>query len=201
MWGFTIHLHLHISNMLSRLEQAITDVLNTNQTPDFDNVLAAYKLHCDKKQLQHAQVYFQIAMDKYPDATEKKQSPYAPLITSMRKDYFESSIDAAVSLFGPNALLPCPCDCGALLDVAQFREQLDIMFEPVIGKIHLRRAVIVLTTSFDECFSDQCALSESGRIKKRRRTTRKAKRSVKRDTQPAKVAFDPFGPSTSRAST
>lgn len=120
--------------MLSRIEQAIADVLTANQTPKFGNVLTAYKLHCDKKQLQHAQLYFQIAMDKYPDATEKTQSPYAPLITNIRKEYLESSIEAAVSVFGMNALLPCPCNCGTLLNMEQFREQLDIMFGPITGK-------------------------------------------------------------------
>ncbi|KAF5314906.1 hypothetical protein D9619_007513 [Psilocybe cf. subviscida] len=168
--------------MLSRLEQAIADVLTAGQTPGFDNVFAAYKLHCDKKRLQHAQLYFQIAMDKYPDATEKTQSPYAPLITNIRKEYLESSIDAAVSVFGVGALLPCPCNCGALLDMLQFREQLDIIFGPSAGHFAFPK------------------VRSAKKTNKRRRTPRKVKGDEKKDNQLPEPAFDPFGPSTSRTS-
>jgi len=131
--------------MLTKIEQAIANVLTTNRTPDYHNVLDAYVRLCHPggpasaidnpaaiADMLETGLFFERAMDKYPDVGEKvgSQAPFAKWIADFRRSQWQLEIDVATnSMHMPTDAwfrFPCPC-CGITGHIDDIRRKLGLL--------------------------------------------------------------------------
>lgn len=122
--------------MLSNLEQALVNTVNANQEPTYKNVLSVY---CSIPGVASGfadhdpAVYFHRSLDKYADAEDKRDSPYAKYIRVIRAQYWGIVIDLTEMILGKDCPLPCPCKCGTWDTSDGIRRQLGVMADEQPG--------------------------------------------------------------------
>ncbi|KJA16307.1 hypothetical protein HYPSUDRAFT_47518 [Hypholoma sublateritium FD-334 SS-4] len=115
--------------MLSNLEQALIDTIKAKRDPTYQNVLSIY---CDTPGIASGfpdhdpAVYFHHSLDKYADAEDKVDSPFAKYIRVIRAQYWGIVIDLAEVVLGTENL-PCPCKCGKWDTSDGIRRQLGVI--------------------------------------------------------------------------
>lgn len=98
--------------MLSNIEQAVANIVASEQEVVLVNVLDAYiRVAGFTHWSADAIVAFEHALDKYPDSAEKVDSVLAKLITELRQSYWYQML--GVPKGGEAHYSSCPC-CGIM---------------------------------------------------------------------------------------
>ncbi|CAA7266058.1 unnamed protein product [Cyclocybe aegerita] len=159
--------------MLSNIEQAITNVLSAEQTPNYENVLreymnlTGYVLYLDDP----CSSFFHNAIDKYIGHGEKLDSPFAHIVLEIRKQEFDFCLLLMQMRLGTE-LVPCPC-CDVFMSGDEIKRKMGFMDDEVT-QVPTRTKKLR-----SRCFT---------KTKSRSKVTGRA------------VAFDPCGPSKSASS-
>ncbi|KAJ3513445.1 hypothetical protein NLJ89_g2942 [Agrocybe chaxingu] len=131
--------------MLSNVEQAITNVLAAKQTPDYGNVLREYmNLTGFVPYLDNlASSFFHNAIDKYIGCGERLNSPFAHIISEIRKQEFDLCLLLMQIRLGTE-LIPCPC-CGVCMPGDEIKRKMGFIDDEIslvatkTKKLHSRR--------------------------------------------------------------
>jgi hypothetical protein len=99
--------------MHSNIEQALVNVMATQQKVVLSRVLEAYmRVAGFKLQTQHALNAFERALDKYPDSTDKVDSDFAKLISELRQSWWHLRFMASEDAEGKCSACP---SCGVMM--------------------------------------------------------------------------------------
>ncbi|KAF9473997.1 hypothetical protein BDN70DRAFT_924869 [Pholiota conissans] len=156
--------------MLTHLEQAVVDTVKSKQELTYKNVLSVYctipGVASDLADHDPA-VYFHRSLDKYADADDRLDSPYAKYIRVIRAQYWGIVIDLTEMVLGTHCPFPCPCKCGVWDTGEGIRKQLGVIVDPEAApKRTQNQSIKVVETNV------QKVKTRAGRSKKRRPTRR-----------------------------
>lgn len=172
----------HPFPMPSNIEQAISLVLDSHQSPQVSTVLNAYlRIAGFPLATPDAVTLFERALDKHPHMEERPAGTVVTkAITDVRQDYYMRVLDLG-SLVMPgivDGLYKCPC-CGRNM-----------------SEDEMKRKVLALEDGLEmEQYHYLAAPEKPKKIKSKRRIATKTKARM-RKARP----FDPYGPSTSASS-
>lgn len=209
--------------MRTNLELAISDVLSSIKTSSnprhpassceipLTNLICAYIRIAGFVEAAQALPSFERALEKYPDSAEKagsEEAQRAQLVASVRKQYWQEVLnDGKTTLSkerggdgtGSKRLFSCPC-CGRLVNSKQMMKALDLEGDSKNDCDSVGEYCYTLSVSsvVIELVTLGTAPKKTVRKKRTRTVKRRIQNRKKEDIN--KMAFDPYGPSTSKAS-
>ncbi|PPQ85551.1 hypothetical protein CVT25_006736 [Psilocybe cyanescens] len=95
---------------MNNLEQAIVNVLPSNQVPDYNNVFRAYasisRLPNTIGSVEAPKFFYRV-MGKSPASRERTQALFGDYVTSIRKQLMQIRLDLLTLYMPSDKLLPC----------------------------------------------------------------------------------------------
>ncbi|RXW17063.1 hypothetical protein EST38_g8790 [Candolleomyces aberdarensis] len=206
------NLELAISEVSSSIKIAYDSRNPTSScTIPLTNLICAYIRIAGFVEAAQALPSFERALEKYPDSAEKagsKEAQRAQLVASVRKEYWKEVLDDGNTTLskqrggdgtGSKRLFSCPC-CGRLVSSKQMMKALDLEGESKndcdsSGEYRY-------TPSKDSVINGLIMLDAAPKKTVKKKRTRTVKRRIQNRKQEdvSKMTFDPYGPSTSKAS-